>query len=234
MFGLGATAGGRVLSTEIDSLRLCPGTPSNTSLLRDPAPEADTARTIFGGSWIPCLSAAAFVMRGAMAGAAVDATWIVDERLCPGTSINACFCSSRVGATLGPRAVTSKSTPARSAAAFVIRGVMLGEAVVEGTGRARNTGLPVLSTRLLGVPGDERVVTDEGGYAPELLRCIVSIIWEVSELGGYWVDDAGELSSSGRSWVGYIGEDAKRDAIWISAVWVSGEPMIPFCCKDSP
>lgn len=89
LFNLGPTVGGLVLCTENVSLRLCPGTPSNVSLFSELAEL--TALTNFGGGLIPCLSAAAFVIRGAIAGAAVDATAIVVDRLCPGTSMNRCF-----------------------------------------------------------------------------------------------------------------------------------------------
>lgn len=67
-----------MLSTEIVSLRLCPGTPSKVSLLLE---AAETRLTVFGGDWTPILSAAAFVMRGAMTGAAVEATAMDVERL---------------------------------------------------------------------------------------------------------------------------------------------------------
>jgi len=67
-----------VLITEIVSLRLCPGTPSKVSLLF----ELDETRlTGFGAGLMPSLSAAAFVMRGATTGAAVEATAIDVERL---------------------------------------------------------------------------------------------------------------------------------------------------------
>jgi len=78
LFCLGPTTGGLVLITEIVSLRLCPGTPSKIWLLLE---SDETRLSIFGGGLMPCLSAAAFVMRGATVGAAVEATAIDVERL---------------------------------------------------------------------------------------------------------------------------------------------------------
>ena len=128
-----------MLITEIDSLRLCPGTPSNVSLVEL---VDDTCLVIFGAGLIPNLNAAAFVMRGAMVGAAVEATAMVVERLWPGTSKKASFCCSLVGATFGPFGASFRIMPARRAAALVVRGAMSGTAVVDGTALAWKAGFP--------------------------------------------------------------------------------------------
>lgn len=78
LFCLGPTTGGLVLITAIDSLRLCPGTPSKVWLLVE---SDETRLTTFGEGLIPSRNAAAFVIRGATVGAAVEATAIDVERL---------------------------------------------------------------------------------------------------------------------------------------------------------
>ena len=180
---------------------------------------------------MPCLRAAAFVILGAMVGAAVEATTIVVERLCPGTSMKFCFCCSFVGTTLGPL-VSLYAMPARRAAALVVRGTISGTAVVDGTARARKAGLSLGFSRLVVVV--EGLVTDEGAYASEVVRCKLDRIDEAREPSGNWFATDGSLTSSGSSFVGNIGEDANRDAICTSAVWTSGEPIKPFCCRDLP
>ena len=87
---LGATVGVPVLATLIVSRRLCPGTPSNVFLRFSSTAGRRSTGFSFSGSLIPSRKAAAFVMRGATAGAAVLATWMVLERLCPGTFSNVC------------------------------------------------------------------------------------------------------------------------------------------------
>lgn len=143
LFVLGATVGGRVLATAIDSRLLCPGTPSKVCLgsfaVALASELAVTGRFGFSSGLMPSLSEAARVMRGAKAGGAVDATLIVSERLCPGTFANVCARRSLVGgACLGD----SYEMPARSAAALDIRGTISGAACVAGRLRALNTGLP--------------------------------------------------------------------------------------------
>jgi len=89
LFNLGATVGGFVLATEIDSLLLCPGTPSNVSEegflatppFAFPSAVAARGRVGFEGVFCPILSEAALVIRGAIAGGAVEATGIVSARL---------------------------------------------------------------------------------------------------------------------------------------------------------
>lgn len=72
---------------------------------------------------------------------------MVEERLCPGTSINVRFCSSLVGATRGRvgdhPSLAGSTKPARSAAARVVRGWIDGTAVVEGTDLALNPSFPL-------------------------------------------------------------------------------------------
>ena len=82
-------------------------------------------------------------MRGATVGAAVEATWIVSDRLCPGIFANVCASRSLVGGALGAEGTLSTASPARRAAARVERGMISGLVVVAGTGRARKTGFPL-------------------------------------------------------------------------------------------
>jgi hypothetical protein len=199
--------------TEIDSLRLCPGTPSKVSLLEV---GADTCLVILGAGLIPSLNEAALVIRGAIVGAAVEATEMIVERLWPGTSKKAIFCCSFVGATLGPFGETFKTMPARRAAALVVRGAMSGTIVVEGTALARKTGFPLALSRLpLPAPTVEGFVAEEVAYPSDLLRCMLERMEEARDSGGNWApaEEEGSLNSSGSSWVGKMGDDAKRDAI---------------------
>jgi len=183
---------------------------------------------------MPCLSAAAFVMRGATAGAAVEATAMDVERLCPGTSMKACFSCSLVGGTLEPFGESPRMTPARRAAALVVRGAMSGTRVVAGIGLARKLDFPSALILELRPPTVEGFVADDAAYPSDVDRCKLESIDEAREPGGNWVVADGELSSLGRSWVGYTGDDAKRDAICTSAVCVSGDPMRPFCSRERP
>jgi len=87
LFSLGATTGALTDATDIVSLRLCPGTPSNVSLAAAPLVLLPKLKIVGlclagvgAGCW-PSLNAAARVIRGATAGGAVDATAIVSARL---------------------------------------------------------------------------------------------------------------------------------------------------------
>jgi hypothetical protein len=150
--------------------------------------------------------------------------------------MKASFCCSLVGATFGAfRVLSSMMMPARRAAALVVRGAMSGASVVAGRGLARKTGLPLALSRLeLRPPTVEGFVTDEAAYPSEVDRCKLDIIEEVREPGGNCVVENVELASSGSSWVGNTGDDAKREAICTSAVCMSGDPMRPFCSRDRP
>lgn len=142
LFRRGATVGAPTEATEIVSRRLCPGTPSKVCLLSDP-PSDGSRRLTGAGGGSPSLRAVARVMRGAMVGAAVDATAMLSARLCPGTFANvlaSCSLVSGARGTDGPP--FSTICPARRAAAFVVRGTMSGAACVVGRARARNNGLP--------------------------------------------------------------------------------------------
>lgn len=98
-----------------------------------------------------------------MVGAAVEATDMVPDRLCPGTSMKSAFCSSLVGGTLGFLETGSTAIPARRAAARVVRGKMSGDVCVVGSGRALNSWfpLPVILGRRDVPPGE---VALEGAY----------------------------------------------------------------------
>jgi hypothetical protein len=146
LFSLGATVGALVDATGMLSLLLWPGTPSNVFKL-GAAGLSDLTDFIGAGGGtapLPILREAALVIRGAIAGAAVDATEIVPDLLCPGTSMNVAFCCSLVGAARGAAFLVGTATPARSAAARVVRGTMSGEACVAGSGLALKVPLPLL------------------------------------------------------------------------------------------
>lgn len=136
-FVRGATAGGFVLGTAMDSRRLCPGTPSNPGALgfAGESPFAVVGRFGFSGGFWPRRSDAARVMRGATTGGAVLATAIVSARLCPGTFANVFASCSFVGGARGLFSF-SRDIPARSAAARDMRGTMSGSRRLAGTGRA--------------------------------------------------------------------------------------------------
>ena len=101
--------------------------------------------------------------------------------------------------------------PARRAAALVVRGAISGTSVVAGRGLARKTGLPLaLRWPELRPPTVEGLVTDECAYPSEVK---LERIEEPRDPGGNCAVEDSELNSSGRSWVGYMGDDAKSDAI---------------------
>ena len=212
LFNLGATVGGRVLATAIVSLLLCPGTPANVAFT-----SAALARAgfFFSSGLIPSLREAARVILGAIVGAAVDATVIVSERLCPGTFAKVCARRSFVG---GARFFSSMGIPARSAAAFDMRGTISGAAWVGGRVRALKPGFLV---PLADPPACEEVVYSDS--PPPFLNC------SRTEEDTDRIDPTGiSCPTSGRSVVGKGGEEAKMAWIWISAVCASGEPMTPF------
>ena len=166
-------------------------------------------------------------------GEAVDATGIVLLRLCPGTFANVCAIRAFEMGGRGPAAAFfSTWRPARRAAALVVRGTMVGFSVVGGTRRALNTGFPFALVSLpwlllLPLPVVEVFVTVEGAYPSSSPAS--SLICSMTE--GIMSPIAPSLSvasSGGRSVVGKGGEEAKRAAICISAVLVSGEPMRAF------
>jgi hypothetical protein len=144
-----------VLATEIDSRLLWPGTPSNffacaffnaAAALASSAAFAlasDTViigfgRTGFGGVAPEMRNEAARVMRGAIDGAAVEATAIDSVRLCPGTLANIFWMASFVGGVRGrcSRSYLGGVTRARKSAARVVRGTMDGETCDGGISRA--------------------------------------------------------------------------------------------------
>jgi len=107
LFDLGANVGAFTLATAIDSRRLCPGTPSKSPVV--PCLEFSWfVNALFLITWVggacPSLRDAARVIRGAMAGGAVDATEMVLIRLCPGTLANVC---ARRSLDTGPRGTLS-------------------------------------------------------------------------------------------------------------------------------
>lgn len=139
----GAIVGALVDETGMESRLLCPGTPSNVPVPGDWVLSDFTGRVLTGvtGVW-PRRNEAARVIRGAIVGAAVEATDMVPERLWPGTSIKRAFCCSLVGATLGFLGTASTAIPARKAAARVVRGTISGDVCVMGRGRALNCCFP--------------------------------------------------------------------------------------------
>lgn len=151
LFNLGTMVGSFDDATVKDSLRLCPGTPSNIS--RTEASSVN-ALLLTGGAagCCPSLKEAARVILGTIAGAAVDATVIVPVRLWPGTFANVLASCSFVGGVRGAEGILSTGTPARRDALRVVRGTMSGLAVVEGTARARKRGLPFAVSLLLLLP----------------------------------------------------------------------------------
>ena len=111
-------------------------------------------------------SAAARVIRGGTTGGAVDATVMMDERLCPGTSMKTRLSSSFVGVARGLLCSGGEmgAAPARRAAARVKRGCESGVCVVFGNGSARNS-TPLLllpeSLAVLAAPDDLRDLDSE-------------------------------------------------------------------------
>jgi hypothetical protein len=144
----------------------------------------ETRLSIFGGGWMPCLRAAAFVMRGATTGGAVEATAMEVERLWPGTSMKACFCCSLVGITFGPLGEVLTTMPARRAAALVVRGAISGTRVVAGRGLARKTGLPLAVRWPELRPAVEGLVTEEPAYPSDVLRWRLDMTEEAREPEG--------------------------------------------------
>lgn len=141
LFVLGAKEG-RLLSegTLIVSRLLWPGTPSKIAAVFGFVPLAVGGVVFLGasGSGIPSLNEAALVMRGLIAGAFVEATWIVSVRLWPGTLAKV-FASCSLDT--GTRCLFSegaRTIPARNAAALVVRGTMSGDAWDAGRPRALN------------------------------------------------------------------------------------------------
>ena len=134
-------------ATAMLSRLLCPGTPSN--VFTWPSAVSDRDRTTAGAGVCPSLSDAARVIRGAIVGAAVDATEIVLVRLWPGTFANVSAWRSFVTGARGVLCAFSIGWPARSAAAFVMRGTMVGLSCDAGRGRALNAGLPFAFSRLV-------------------------------------------------------------------------------------
>jgi len=228
LFNLGATVGANTEATDIVSLRLCPGTPSKVFLVF--LELAILFVVGVGAASFPSLNAAARVIRGAITGAAVDATAMLSARLCPGTFANVFASRSLESGARGVEVVLSITTPARRAAARVVRGWISGLICVEGIALARKWGLPfVLSRPLLPPPTVEGLVALEGAYPSS------DVVLRKAER--YEEDTSDRMEpylSSGSSDVGNGGEDAKREAIWISAVCGSGEPINPFCSRDKP
>jgi len=155
-------------------------------------------------------------MRGAMTGGAVEATTMVSVRLCPGTFAKVFAKASLLRGRRGPEGVCSTNKPARRAAALVVRGTMSGLACVEGTGLALNEG----RDRLVPPAVDGFVAVDCGYPASE----------EVDSCSARRTEESTDRMEtlSGRSVTGKGGEEANREAIWISAVSLSGEPMTAF------
>ena len=212
LFVLGATVGAFVLATEIVSLRLWPGTPSKVPWVTDLVRAAVSLVVLligFGGGCCPSLREAARVIRGATTGGAVDATTIVPVRLCPGTLAKVFAKASLLSGRRGPEGFCSTGTPARREAAFVVRGTMSGLMCVEGRGLALNEGRDRLESP-----------TVDG---------FVAVDWADSRSARRTEELTDRMEPlSGRSETGKGGEEAKREAIWISAVSLSGEPMSAF------
>jgi hypothetical protein len=140
LFSLGAIVGAFDDATAMDSRRLWPGTPSK--VLFATSAELIDLLLICGSGCIPSRSDAARVMRGAIVGAAVEATAMTPARLWPGTLANVLTSCSFVGGVLGAEGTLVTMSPARKAALRVVRGMLSGLTVEAGTGRARKAGLP--------------------------------------------------------------------------------------------
>ena len=215
---LGATVGVFVLATEMVSLRLWPGTPSKFPRVGGfvrAAVSLAVLRVGFGGGFCPSLREAARVMRGAITGGAVEATTIVSARLCPGTLANVFAKASLLRGRRGPEGFCSTGTPARREAAFVVRGAISGFMCVEGMGLALNDG----RDRLVPPTVDGFVVVDCGYPTSEDADSRSALKTE---------EPTERMEPSGRSVMGKGGEEANNEAIWTSAVSLSGEPMTAF------
>jgi hypothetical protein len=164
LFNLGATVGANTEATVIVSLRLCPGTPSKVFLTSSELVILFLAGV--GAASVPSLNDAARVIRGAITGAAVDATAMLSVRLCPGTFAKVFASRSLESGARGAVDVLSAtaSTPARRAAARVVRGWMSGLIWVYGMGLARKWGLPLVLSLPLLPPTVEGLVALEGAY----------------------------------------------------------------------
>jgi len=135
-----ATIRSFTLATTIIPRLLWPGTPSNVVFLSF---VRNHCRRGMGCGARPRRREAAFVILGAIVGAAVEATVIMLFLLCPGTLANICAWRSFEISVRGPAvAVFSIKTPARSAAALVVRGTISSFSFVTGIGRALNSGFP--------------------------------------------------------------------------------------------
>lgn len=138
----------------------------------------------------------------------MDATAIVDDRLCPGTFAKVCASRSLEMGFLGELTVFSMGWPVRSAEALVMRGTMSGLAVDAGTALALNAGFPfALSLEGLPLIVDGFVAFDGAYPSSRWVRASDSMI--SARTASYWLDPF----SGGRSDTGKGGEDAKRAAI---------------------
>lgn len=207
-----------VLATEMVSLRLWPGTPSKVpwggGFVRA-AVSLMVLRAGLGGGFCPSLREAARVMRGAMTGGAVEATTMVSVRLCPGILANVLARASLLRGLRGPEGFCSTGIPARREAAFVVRGTMSGFACVGGRVLALNEG----RDRLVPPAVDGFVAVDCGYPTSE----------DADSRSALKTEESTERTEpSGRSVAEKGGEEANSDAICISAVSLSGEPMTAF------
>jgi hypothetical protein len=145
LFSLGATEGALDDATAMLSRLLCPGTPSNV-LVAPCFPFSSSVKLLLiitgGGPACPNRKLAARDILGAIIGAAVDATEMVEARLCPGTFANVWARRSLDTGARGVLWLFSMVRPARRAAALVIRGTMSGLSCVAGTARALNSAFP--------------------------------------------------------------------------------------------
>jgi hypothetical protein len=259
-----------VLETEIDSRLLWPGTPSNVfacaSFNAALALSSSTAlalacaivmiglgRTGFGGGAPDIRNEAARDMRGGIdGGVTVDATWIDSERLCPGTLANISRRASLDGGVRGEcwRSILGVVTPARRAAARVVRGTMVGEAWEGGISRAlkgvrRRGEVPLVRLVREELPAGEWPVPVPVPVVLVLALCgakegrLEDERREEERERDDWIEPVVRARSSvekseGRSVVGKGGEETKSEAICISADSISGEPMTAFCSLLMP
>lgn len=208
-------------------------------------------RTGLGGVAPSMRIDAARDMRGSIDGAAVDATGIDSVRLWPGTFANIRCSASLDGCVRGlvrssPSVLGGVSTPARRSAARVVRGTMVGEAWEAGISRAlKDARLEVLLLLLLLLVKEAL----PGGECVTVVAVVVAVVVVVRVCEGRWEERTEEErdrresevracpsveKSSGRVDVGNGGDETKRDAIWISAVSMSGDPMTAFCSLLMP
>lgn len=121
-----------------------------------------------------------------------------------------------MGATRTLRSFGSVIIPALKSAARLERGAMLGLSSVIGIARALNLPLLVRTA-----PGGVLLAPDRRALATLLVMLRVEPPVSSSGLGS-------AMSGENSSVAGKGGEEAKRDAIWISAVVASGEAMMAF------